>query len=112
MSELEQSSVQLKKMMHNEVPVMLAKVDKLADNFTEVSSNLKKVDFASVMNNVDSTVVNLENFTQKLNSKEGSIGLLLNDTKLYENANNLVFDLKQNPKRYVHFSLFGAKEKK
>ena len=111
-SELKKSSIELTKMMQNDVPVMLAKVDNLADNFSVVSSNLKNIDFASTLKNVDNTVSNLSSFTQKLNNKEGSIGLLLNDTQLYDNANNLVLDLKQNPKRYVHFSIFGTKEKK
>ncbi|SCQ17357.1 hypothetical protein TFUB22_00001 [Tannerella forsythia] len=49
----------------------------------------------------------------KLNAKDNSLGLLLNDTLLYNNLNetvvnasNLLIDLKQNPKRYVRFSLF------
>ena len=51
--------------------------------------------------------------TMKLNAKDNSLGLLLNDTLLYNNLNetvvnasNLLIDLKQNPKRYVRFSLF------
>ena len=49
---------------------------------------------------------------------QGSLGLLMNDTKLYDNltstmshADSLVIDLKAHPKRYVHFSVFGRKDK-
>jgi len=54
----------------------------------------------------------------KMNSKDGSLGLLLNDKTVYNNLSNstnslneLLKDLKANPKRYVHFSVFGGKDK-
>ena len=53
-----------------------------------------------------------------LNRKDNNLGLLLNDSSLYNNLNataanaaNLLDDLKSHPKRYVHFSLFGRKDK-
>ena len=56
--------------------------------------------------------------TEKLNSKDNTLGLLFNDQTLYnnlnattENAAGLLKDLKEHPKRYVHFSLFGKKDK-
>ena len=60
------------------------------------------------------TLYNVNRFTEKLYSTEGTVGLLMNDRGLYDNINNtigdadkLIIDLTQNPKRYVHFSLFG-----
>ena len=56
--------------------------------------------------------------TDKLNRKDNTVGLLLNDPSLYNNLNattanaaSLLEDLKSHPKRYVHFSLFGKKDK-
>ena len=56
--------------------------------------------------------------TDKLNRKDNSLGLLLNDPELYNNLNatsanaaSLLKDLQEHPKRYVHFSLFGKKDK-
>ena len=70
------------------------------------------------MQKVDSTLANVRTLTDKLNSKNNTIGLLLNDPQLYQNLNattanaaSLLEDLKAHPKRYVHFSLFGKKDK-
>ncbi|NBV13708.1 MAG: hypothetical protein EBS07_06535 [Sphingobacteriia bacterium] len=56
---------------------------------------------------------------EKINRGEGSLGLLINDKKLYNNLtasaislDSLFVDLKKHPKRYVHFSVFGRKESK
>ena len=56
--------------------------------------------------------------TQRLNSNEGTLGLLMRDKSLYNNltataasADSLLTDLKAHPKRYVHFSIFGKKDK-
>ena len=62
---------------------------------------------------MNATLDNVEQMTRKLNSKDNSMGLLLNDCALYDNLNStadnaskLLLDLRQNPKRYVHFSVF------
>jgi phospholipid/cholesterol/gamma-HCH transport system substrate-binding protein len=58
----------------------------------------------------------VEQMTAKLNSTEGTLGLLMRDPSLYSNLNatmmhadSLMIDLKTHPKRYVHFSVFGRK---
>ena len=70
------------------------------------------------MQKIDSTLYNVQTLTNKLNNKDNTIGLLLNDPTLYNNlsatsanAATLLEDLKAHPKRYVHFSLFGRKDK-
>ncbi|MDE6634442.1 MAG: MCE family protein, partial [Bacteroidaceae bacterium] len=66
---------------------------------------------------VNTTLDNVQQATLKLNTTDNSLGLLLNDTALYGNLNttvnsatNLLEDLKENPHRYVHFSLIGRKK--
>ena len=70
------------------------------------------------MAKVNNTLQNVEQLTTKLNSNEGTLGLLMRDPQLYQNLNatvshadSLMIDLKQHPKRYVHFSVFGKKDK-
>lgn len=117
-ADLAVTSAQLKGMMNNQFPAMLNDVNAITGNFKQVSGNLSKIDFANSFASLDHTLNNLQVMTDKLNSNEGSLGLLLNDKNLYinlsntaNNADKLMIDLKQNPKRYVHFSMFGGKSK-
>lgn len=115
------STAQLNTLMaglNKNVPGMMAKANNVLDNTETLTANLAAVDVASTMRQVDQTIANVQQFTAKLNSKEGSLGLLMNDTQLYDNLNStmrnadsLVIDLRQHPKRYVHFSVFGRKDK-
>ena len=115
-SDLAVSSAQLKKMMNNDVPHILGDVNTLTTDFKQISGNLKKIDYAATFASIDHTIANLSLITDKINSSEGTIGLLLNNKDLYINLSNtaassdkLLIDLQKNPKRYVHFSLFGGK---
>lgn len=115
------STAQLNTLMaglNKNVPGMMAKANNVLDNTETLTANLAAVDVASTMREVDQTITNVQQLTAKLNSKEGSLGLLMNDTQLYDNLNStmrnadsLVIDLRQHPKRYVHFSVFGRKDK-
>lgn len=115
------STAQLNTLMaglNKNVPGMMAKANNVLDNTETLTANLAAVDVASTMRQVDKTIANVQQLTAKLNSKEGSLGLLMNDTQLYDNLNStmrnadsLVIDLRQHPKRYVHFSVFGRKDK-
>lgn len=115
------STAQLNTLMaglNKNVPGMMAKANNVLDNTETLTANLAAVDVASTMRQVDKTIANVQQLTAKFNSKEGSLGLLMNDTQLYDNLNStmrnadsLVIDLRQHPKRYVHFSVFGRKDK-
>lgn len=119
MADLRQTSAKLKLMMNNQVPTILDNVNQVTGDLRKVSDDLKQMALLDMYNNLDKTIANLQIFSDNLNKNDGTLGLLLNDKALYNNltetassANLLMVDLKQNPKRYVHFSLFGAKEKK
>lgn len=120
-SNLTITSQQLNVLMANlnkSVPGMLNKADATLANTQKLTNNLAAVDIQTTMNEVNSTISNLKTFTDNLNNGKGSLGLLMNDPGLYNNLNStmisadsLLIDLKAHPKRYVHFSLFGKKEK-
>lgn len=104
--------------LNHDVPGMMKKAGNVLDNTTTLTANLSKVDVAGTMAKVDATLQNVEEFTAQLNDREGSLGLLMHDPALYNNMNStlrsadsLLIDLKAHPKRYVHFSLFGRKDK-
>ena len=112
------TSRQLEKVMSNDIPQLTGKLNTIGDNFATISNNLKEIDYAAAMQRVDSTLANAKIITDKLTQKDNTVGLLLNDPALYNNlsstaanAASLLEDLKSHPKRYVHFSLFGKKDK-
>lgn len=85
----------------------------------DMSNSMSEVDLNLILTNLDSTISNLNNITNKLNQGEGTIGKLIYDDGLFKNLDNatknleeLIEDIKLNPKRYVHFSIFGKKPDK
>lgn len=109
---------QLQTLMGKDIPQLTDKLNTLGDNFIVISNNLKEVDYAAAMQKVDATLANVKQLTDKLGRTDNTVGLLLNDPSLYNNLNattanaaSLLEDLKDHPKRYVHFSLFGKKDK-
>lgn len=117
-ASLSSTSSQLDKLMHTDVPQLTENINAVTSNLRTISDNLKDVDYASTILKVDSTLENVRLLTEKLNRKDNTLGLLMNDSSLYQNLNatsanaaSLLQDLKEHPKRYVHFSLFGKKDK-
>lgn len=104
--------------LNKQVPGMVRRANGVLDNTNRLTANLASLDVQGTLNKVNQTLESAHQFTEKLNSNQGSLGLLMNDTKLYDNltstmshADSLVIDLKAHPKRYVHFSVFGRKDK-
>ncbi len=120
-SDLKQTTTQLNTLLatlNRNVPGMAGKVNTVLDNTQTFTGNLAKLDVQGTLDRVNTTLDNVHAFTEKLNSNSGSLGKLMNDASLYDNLNHtvnsadsLVTDLKAHPKRYVHFSVFGKKDK-
>ena len=86
-------------------------------NFSKVSENIKSVDFKEIIDKADEAVDNFNEMSKKINAGEGTLGQLLNDKRMYDNLEaatgeleQLLRDIKLNPKRYIHFSVFGKRQ--
>ncbi len=117
-ANLTHTTYQLNQLLDKDIPQLTGNLHTITSDFAHISNNLKSVDYASSFLKLDTTLYNMQLITDKLNRKDNSLGLLLNDPSIYQNLNAtsanaaaLLEDLKTNPKRYVHFSLFGRKEK-
>lgn len=115
---LNQTSNHLEKLMGNDIPKITSNVATITEDLKTISGNLKEIDYYATFQKIDETLKNVYALTDKLNNKDNTIGLLLNDPELYNNLNatsanaaSLLKDLQEHPKRYVHFSLFGRKDK-
>lgn len=93
-------------------------IEKTSQNFVRISDSLATLDTQKLVTEIENTIAGLDNVVQKLEKGEGSLGKLLNDEDLYHNLEGaskeleeLMRDIKVNPKRYVHFSIFGKKNK-
>lgn len=128
-ADLRTTTRQLNTLMENDVPQLTAHLNQIGDNVETLSGNLAQVDVKGTVDNVNATLRDAQGFVQTMNSltqnldskmraDDNSLGLLLSDRQLYDNLNStvrsadsLLIDLRQHPKRYVHFSLFGRKDK-
>lgn len=115
---LNQSSAALNSLLANETPQMMSTFNTAGEHVTALTDKLAALELEKTVTALNTTVASLQQTIDRLNSPDNSIGLLLNDTTLYGNltqtagsANQLLIDLRENPKRYVHFSLFGGKGK-
>jgi len=104
--------------VNRQLPAMMDNANQTLANTDKLTANLASIDIAATMQKVDQTIAGVQAMTDKMNSTDGSLGLLMNDPALYNNlsstmahADSLLINLREQPKRYVHFSLFGRKDK-
>ena len=90
----------------------------ILQNFANISDSIEQSNIKTTLLNANKTLAEFSEISKKINNGEGTIGMLINNDSLYVNLNNLaadldslVIDLNENPKKYVHFSLFGKKDK-
>ncbi len=89
-------------------------LEEMTTNLNNFSDTLSQVDLKKMSNDLETSIANFEDFTNKLNSGDGTAAKLINDPSVYNNLeratnqlDELLQDVKLNPKRYVHFSIFG-----
>ncbi|WP_029280159.1 MlaD family protein [Pedobacter borealis] len=95
------------------------KISDILTNINTVTDKFAAANFKQTLDNANNAITDLQSVISGIKDGKGSLGLLLNDDKMYQNLNNasknldeLMIDLKANPKRYVHFSVFGGGNKK
>lgn len=95
------------------------KISDILTNINTVTDKFAAANFKQTLDNANNAIADLQGVISGIKDGKGSLGLLLNDDKMYNNLNSasknldeLMIDLKANPKRYVHFSVFGGGNKK
>ncbi len=104
--------------LNREIPGVVTKANRILDHSETFTANLSQVDVATTMRKVDEAMADVKAVTAKINSNQGTLGLLMRDPTLYNqlnttvrSADSLMVNIRQHPKRYVHFSIFGRKDK-
>jgi|TARA_Y100000385_G_scaffold289155_1_gene357744 phospholipid/cholesterol/gamma-HCH transport system substrate-binding protein len=121
MDNLNATSADLKSLIASEssnIKKVIENLGKVSNDFAQISDSLKDIKFNETIHRVNASLDNANAILGKINSGEGTMGKLVNNDSLYlylESASKdldlLLIDFKENPKRYVHFSVFGKKEK-
>ena len=97
----------------------ISNFNQISEDLTKVSKSLSDSDLDSIILDLKSTISSFDSMLMSIENGEGSIGKLMKDDRMYVNLQGatkqleqLLEDMKLNPKRYVHFSLFGKKGKR
>ena len=120
--DLKQTTRQINVLLGKDVPQLMAKTNNICANLETTTNNLNQIDMLGMAQKADATLSNVQDMTFRINtamnSKDNSLGMLMNDNSIalhvdstMMNSSRLLEDLRMHPKRYVHFSLFGRKDK-
>lgn len=121
-ADLRVTTTRLNGLLGSDVPQLMAKTNNICTNLETTTSNLNKIDMIGMAQKADATMNGVQEMTLKMstamNSKDNSLGMLMNDNSIalhidstMLNSSRLLEDFRLHPKRYVHFSLFGKKDK-
>lgn len=128
MATLNTTSQSFKNISQNMDQLLIANKEKLGStvdnlsitskNFAALSDSLANINTGKMVQQIEGVTQRLNNIMESIDNEEGSVGKLLKDEKLYDNMESaskqldlLLEDMRLNPKRYVHFSLFGKRAK-
>lgn len=116
--DLSNVSSDLKRMMRTQVPSIVNNADTTIANLNTIVADVKAADLKSTVGKVDQAVDNVNGLLADVRDEKGTLGQLIYNKGLYKHidatvisADSLLTDLKAHPKRYVHFSIFGKKDK-
>lgn len=117
-NELSKSINKIVEKNDNALTNTLSNAEKMTEGLAKLSDTLNNANIGSTVKKLETTITSLNGILAKVESGEGSIGKLMNDEAMYNNLTNaskeleeLLNEMKLHPKRFVHFSLFGKKDK-
>ncbi|PIQ14655.1 MAG: hypothetical protein COW67_12620 [Flavobacteriales bacterium CG18_big_fil_WC_8_21_14_2_50_32_9] len=97
----------------------IASARPMIKTYKELGDSLKELDIKTTLEKANKTFDNISLIMENINKGEGTMGQLMTNDSLYKNLESvtrdldkLLIDMEANPKRYVHFSLFGRKDKR
>ncbi|MBO4215150.1 MAG: MCE family protein [Bacteroidaceae bacterium] len=121
-ADLRVTTSQINGLLGKDVPQLMAKTNNICTNLETTTGQLNQIDLVGMAQKADATMNGVQEMTFKMNtamsSKESSLGMLMSDNSIalhidstMQNSSRLLEDFRLHPKRYVHFSLFGKKDK-
>jgi len=100
------------------IDATMANLDRTTANFAKISDSIDAANLGQAVKKLENSLAKVDNIINDVNAGKGTLGKLLKDDAMYDNLagaseelKELLADLKKNPKRYVHFSVFGGKQK-
>lgn len=115
---LNTSSRHLNQLLGNDIPQMAGTFTQTGDKFSQLADGLNKLDLKATLDSVNQTLHSVHDLMAQIQSPNGTLGQLLTNASVYNNLNHtvqsadsLLTDFKAHPKRYIHFSVFGKKDK-
>ena len=120
-SDLKETSVMVKSIVKtNKIAInnTINNVKDLSEDLSSISNTINSSDLEKTLLNLKLSSENLSNVLENINNGDGSISKLISNDSLFNNLNDasksidlLLEDIRLNPKRYIHFSIFGKKNK-
>jgi phospholipid/cholesterol/gamma-HCH transport system substrate-binding protein len=99
--------------INRDVPVITQNMTAISNDLSVITSQAKSLDLLATYSTIDSTLKNIQLLTNKINAKDNSMGLLLNDRQLHDsltstltNASLLLEDIKKHPSKYINVKIF------
>ncbi len=117
-TDLTRTTAYLNTVVGKDLPQLARTYNKVGENVLVITENLKDVDLNPTIASVNATIADVNAMVEQMRNPNGTLGALMHDRSLYNNLNStaasmdsLMIDIKSHPKRYVHFSVFGRKDK-
>lgn len=116
--DLTYTTQHLNTLMGRDIPALAQTYNKVGENVLLITENFKTLNLQPTIDSVNTTISNVNTILSQMRNPNGTLGALMYDRSLYNNLNmtvgsmdSLMTDIKARPKRYVHFSIFGRKDK-